>query len=321
MSVTCDDAAQQVTRQLGFDCTDVSPVASVRSPFELFHWTMPVLELLIIAGAIFALVHAIRRYREGDPVNLALWFAPLVYLFVTEPPLYFPEWFGLDDIYGFIFAHNQFTVQFMWDRLPLYIIAIYPVMFALSYETVRVLGIFRNRGALVGCGRGRVREPDLLRDLRPDWPAAGLVGLVRRQPDRQPPGARVGADEQHAAVRLGLDRRADVPRGALHRTQGKRRPASPRLVAGLAHRAHRCGSPRQPWRSPGSRPSFFGGDDPERDGQAWVLGIELGLVWIAGAWILFTTFQRRGTDEVVPMSTRSRSSTRSPTSPRWRCSG
>ena len=122
---------------------------SVHNPFDLAHWSMPILELVIIAGAVFALVHAVRRYRGGDPINLALWLAPLVYLFVTEPPLYFPEWFGLDEQYGFIFAHNIFTVQFMWDRLPLYIIAIYPAMTQLAYELVRVLGIFRNRGALV----------------------------------------------------------------------------------------------------------------------------------------------------------------------------
>src|SRR5215213_854578 len=149
MSATCDEAAEQVTRDLGFDCHDVSPVISVHNPFDLANWTMPVLEVLIIAGAVFALVHAIRRFRDGDPINLALWFAPLVYLFVTEPPLYFPEWFGLDQQFGFIFAHNLFTVQFMWDRLPLYIIAIYPALTQLAYELVRVLGIFR-RGALVG---------------------------------------------------------------------------------------------------------------------------------------------------------------------------
>ena len=82
------------------------------------------------------------------PVNLAMWFAPLVYLFVTEPPLYFPEWFGLDEQYGFIFAHNVFTVQFMWDRLPLYIVAIYPALSQLVYEVVRVMGVFKHRGAL-----------------------------------------------------------------------------------------------------------------------------------------------------------------------------
>ena len=45
MSATCDPAAEQVTRDLGFDCHDVSPVVSVHNPFDLASWTMPVLEL------------------------------------------------------------------------------------------------------------------------------------------------------------------------------------------------------------------------------------------------------------------------------------
>jgi len=118
MSAVCGPAAEAVTRKLGFDCHDVSPVVSVRFPWELANWTMPLLEVLVIVGAVAALRHAVRRHREGDPVNLALWCASLVYLFVIEPPLYFPEWFGLDRMFGFIFAHNEFTVQFMWDRLP-----------------------------------------------------------------------------------------------------------------------------------------------------------------------------------------------------------
>ncbi len=123
---------------------------SVRFPWELANWTMPLLEVIIIGGAVFALIHAIRRHRAGDPTNLALWFASLVYLLVIEPPLYFPEWFGLDQLYGFIFAHNRFTVQFMWDRLPLYIVAFYPAFSQLAYELVRSLGIFARRGALIG---------------------------------------------------------------------------------------------------------------------------------------------------------------------------
>ena len=150
MSNTCEEAAEQVTRNLGFDCHDVSPVVSLHNPFDLANLTMPVLELVIIVGAIWALVHAVRRLRAGDPINIAIWFASLIYLFVTEPPLYFPEWFGLDKQYGFIFAHNIFTVQFMWDRLPLYIIAIYPALSQLVYEVVRVMGVFKHRGALVG---------------------------------------------------------------------------------------------------------------------------------------------------------------------------
>lgn len=151
MSSTCDPAAEAVTRDLGFDCHDVEPVVSFHDPTALAHWTQPFLEVLVIGGAVFALVHAVRRLRRhGDPTNLALWIGSLVYLAVVEPPLYFPEWFGLDEIYGFIFAHNQFTVQFMWDRLPLYIVAFYPAMTALAYEVVRSLGVFSRRGALVG---------------------------------------------------------------------------------------------------------------------------------------------------------------------------
>ena len=159
MSATCDEAAEQVTRRLGFDCHDVSPVVSVRSPFDLASWTMPVLELLIIAGAIFALVHAIRRFRGGDPINLALWFAPLVYLFVTEPPLYFPEWFGLDQQYGFIFAHRD---------LP----GVVPA-------GVRVGAGDRSLQAerAPWIDRRRIRVPCVLRDLRPARPPAEVVGV------------------------------------------------------------------------------------------------------------------------------------------------
>ena len=75
MSAVCEEAAEQVTRNLGFDCHDVSPVISVHNPFDLANGTMPMLELVIIAGAVWALVHAVRRLRAGDPINLAIWCA------------------------------------------------------------------------------------------------------------------------------------------------------------------------------------------------------------------------------------------------------
>jgi hypothetical protein len=83
-------------------------------------------------------------------VNLALWWASVIYLLIIEPPLYFPATFGVDQLIGPVFAHNIFTVQFMYDRLPLYIVALYPAMAILAYETVRSLGIFRSRGIVVG---------------------------------------------------------------------------------------------------------------------------------------------------------------------------
>lgn len=151
MSFSCDSAAERLAGRLGFSCHDADPIVDFRNPFGLESGTMPFLELLIIGGAVFALVHAWRRWRrDGDPVNISLWFASLVYLAVIEPPLYFPSWFGLEEHVGFIFSHNVFTVQFMYDRLPLYIVAFYPALSQLAYEVVRVLGVFARRGLLLG---------------------------------------------------------------------------------------------------------------------------------------------------------------------------
>ncbi len=46
--------------------------------------------------------------------------------------------------------------------------------------------------------------------------------------------------------------------------------------------------------------SIFGGDTPNVTAQAWVLGIELGLIWLAGAWILVTHLRRD--HELEPMT-------------------
>ncbi|MET0700223.1 MAG: hypothetical protein ABWY93_11190, partial [Mycobacterium sp.] len=126
-------------------------ILHLRSPFGLSNWTLPVLELMMVAGAVLALVHSVRRLRrDGDPTNLALWFATVLYLCFIEIPLYFPNIFGVEDQIGVVFAHNTFTVQFLFDRLPLYIVALYPAVVTLAFEIVRSLGVFRDRGVLVG---------------------------------------------------------------------------------------------------------------------------------------------------------------------------
>ena len=299
-SATCEHAAEQVTRQLGFDCHDVSPIVSVRNPFDLASWTMPVLELLIIAGAVFALVHAIRRFRDGDPINLAMWFAPLVYLFVTEPPLYFPEWFGLDKQFGFIFAHNLFTVQFMWDRLPLYIIAIYPALTQLAYELVRVLGIFR-RGALVGAiVVAFVCEVfyEVFDQLGPQlkWWAWNDAN----QDVNHPALASVPMNSMllFAAVSFGV-----MTYLVVRLVGSKAADGGPRRGWSLTWRIVLAGVLAPPAMGVFGIPSgIFGGDTPNVTAQAWVIGIELGLVWLAGAWILITHLRRRGAEEVEPMT-------------------
>lgn len=301
MSATCEEAAEKVTQGLGFDCHDVSTVVSVRNPFALEHWTMPILELVVIAGAIFALVHAVRRFRAGDPINLALWFASLVYLFVTEPPLYFPEWFGLDKQYGFIFAHNVFTVQFMWDRLPLYIVAFYPAISALGYEIVKELGIFKYRGALVGA----VAVAFVCQVF---YEIFDMVGPQLKWWAWYDGNDKVNHPALDAVPMKSMLLFASISMGALAF-----------LVVKLVGSGDGAGGARRGWSLTGrivaagvlapltmglfGVPSgFFVGDDPNIPAQAWILGIQLGLVWLAGAWVLITHLQRRSSYELEPAS-------------------
>ncbi len=287
MSATCGPAAEQVTRNLGFDCHHVSTVISFHDPFALASWTQPILEIVIITGAVFAFVHAVRRFRAGDPINLALWFASLVYLFVTEPPLYFPEWFGLDKRFGFIFAHNIFTVQFMWDRLPLYIVACYPAFSQLAYELVRVLGVFRHRGPLLG-----------------SVAVAFVCQVFYEIFDQLGPQLKWWAwnganqDVNHPSL-------ASVPMNSMLLFASVSFGVMTYLVVRLAGSRSAVGEPRRGWSltwrivlagalAPPAMGLFgipsgvFGGNTPNVTAQAWVLGVELGIVWLAGVWILVT---------------------------------
>jgi hypothetical protein len=151
MADLCSLTFDQLSAALGFSCAEAGGLVEVRSPSALENWTLPVLELTIVVGSVLALVFAILRWRRnGDPTTLVLWFGATAYLFVIEPPLYFPAAFGIEEHVDTMFAHNVFTVDFLWGRLPLYIIAIYPLMATLAFELVRMLGVFRKYGVLVG---------------------------------------------------------------------------------------------------------------------------------------------------------------------------
>ncbi|MET0702670.1 MAG: hypothetical protein ABWY93_23705, partial [Mycobacterium sp.] len=147
MAEQCNATFDHLARRLGdFTCQDAPAILHLRSPFGLSNWTLPVLELMMVAGAVLALVHSVRRLRrDNDPTNLALWFATVLYLFFIEIPLYFPNIFGVEDQIGVVFANNTFTVQFLFDRLALYIVALYPAVVTLAFEIVRSLGVFRDR--------------------------------------------------------------------------------------------------------------------------------------------------------------------------------
>ena len=277
MSVTCDDAAEAVTGYLGFSCHEVNPVVSLNNPADLYSWTQPVLELLIIGGAVFAFVHAIRRLRAGDATPLALCLGSLLYLAITEPPLYFPEWFGLDKVYGFIFAHNEFTVQFMYDRLPLYIVAFYPAIITLAYEVVRGFGVFARRG-----------------------PAAGAVAVAFVAQvfyeifDHLGPQLKWWAwNEENVQVNHPMF--ASVPMNSMVLFASvslafltyvvvrlQNRPLAARVIV--------AGVLTPPAMAVAGIPSsLFGGDFPgisqSIPAQAWVLGLELAAIWLVGGWL------------------------------------
>ncbi|WP_280181650.1 hypothetical protein [Nocardia farcinica] len=151
MSDRCSPTFAQLAEELGFSCAEAGGLVEFRSPFALENWTLPVLELTIVVGAVLALVLAVLRLRrQGDPTNLVLWFGATAYLFVIEPPLYFPAAFGIEEHVDTMFAHNVFTVDFLWGRLPLYIVAIYPLMATIAFEIVRMLGVFRRYGPVIG---------------------------------------------------------------------------------------------------------------------------------------------------------------------------
>lgn len=151
MSDLCAPTFERLARSLGFSCEDAGGLVEFRNPFGLENATLPVLELTVITGAVLALVYAVQRLRRhGDATNLVLWFGAIAYLLVIEPPLYFPAAFGIDGHVDTMFAHNVFSVDFLWGRLPLYIVAIYPMMATVAFEIVRCLGVFRRYGAVIG---------------------------------------------------------------------------------------------------------------------------------------------------------------------------
>lgn len=151
MSDLCSSTFAELATRLGFSCDTAGGPVKLRNPFGLENWTLPVLELTVIAGAVLAFLYAIVRLRRhNDPTNIALWFGAIAYLLIIEPPLYFPAVFGIDGHIDTMFAHNVFTVDFLWGRLPLYIVAVYPMMATIAFEIVRCLGVFRRYGTVIG---------------------------------------------------------------------------------------------------------------------------------------------------------------------------
>nr|MDT0664272.1 hypothetical protein [Micromonospora sp. DSM 115978] len=159
MSYTYPETFARLADALGFAEDPIKPLVHLRDPFHLSNWTLPVVEGVMVSGAGLALARAVQRWRgHDDPTHLAVWTSSVAYLLMIEPPLYFPKLFHLPDSVADVFVHNVFSVQFMIERLPLYIVALYPAMAELAYDTVQQLGGFEGSDVLGAVGVGFVHH-------------------------------------------------------------------------------------------------------------------------------------------------------------------
>ena len=141
---------QLVERLGGFTPQNIESWAFVKSPLTLSHWTMNVVEVLLIVGALWGLRHSIARFKAGESVYLGFWLASVLFMLALEIPVYFPEKLGAPDN-ALFFIHNEFSVQFFFGRAPLYILALYPAIMYAAFVLVRQAGLFDQRwGALIG---------------------------------------------------------------------------------------------------------------------------------------------------------------------------
>ena len=152
VSDLCTDRFRELADSLGgVACEGANPIGYLNDPRHLADATMPVIELLILLGAVLAFRHAWLVLRStGDATNLGVCLAAVAYVLVLEPPLYFPALFGIDDYVSAVFVHNEFTVGLLYNRLPLYILLLYPALVYLAWVLVQRLGVLERHGRVRG---------------------------------------------------------------------------------------------------------------------------------------------------------------------------
>ena len=148
---TCGSGFIHVGRALDFDgCNSLNPFGYLRSPLHLQHWTMAVVEVLLMVGAaVFVWLGVYRARRDHDATLLCFLGASIAYLLTMEVPgAYFPDLMGASPA-DVPFVHNRFSIGFLFDRLPLYIVALYLALPGLAFVIVERADIFARRHGLL----------------------------------------------------------------------------------------------------------------------------------------------------------------------------
>ncbi len=137
--------------RLGFSCEEAGGLVEFRNPAALENWTLPVLEVTIIVGAVLASCSrscgcAARAIRRTSCCGSA---RPPTCSSSNRRCTSRPRSASRNT-----WTRCSRTTCSRWTscggRLPLYIVAIYPLMATLAFEIVRMLGVFTRYGVLVG---------------------------------------------------------------------------------------------------------------------------------------------------------------------------
>ncbi len=99
------------------------------SPSQLLDWSFLAIEFIIIGGALLGLLHA-WRYKQstGSSAALLTFLACFVYGLTIDILSYYT----VEN-----FWHGEFSVMFLYNKLPLYIACFYPAFIYHAYMTIR----------------------------------------------------------------------------------------------------------------------------------------------------------------------------------------
>jgi len=98
-------------------------------PSALKDWSFLAIEAILLIGCILTVVHAIRHSKKtASPAALYTLMAAFLYGLVMDIISYYT----VEN-----FWHGEFTVMFLYNRLPLYIALFYPTFMYHAYMTIR----------------------------------------------------------------------------------------------------------------------------------------------------------------------------------------
>ncbi len=99
------------------------------TPSQLKDWSFNAIEAIVLAGFLLAVAHAVRYYKQqGSPSALLTLLGCFLYGLLIDITSYYT----VEN-----FWHGEFSVMFLYNRLPLYIALFYPAFMYHAYMTIQ----------------------------------------------------------------------------------------------------------------------------------------------------------------------------------------